>query len=199
MNETQVRPRQNVLFAPVRAEAVTQFFDRAAGLATVFLIIKLGWQHTSLVFDQPLPIFMALLCFFHVMVYWMNFHHFLRFSGEFLTIAQSWVVIFMSLGLIFYPISLTGWIDDNNHFFYGVVNLFLTLLLVVLNLITPSEGGNRLYRFYRSAAPLVAFIWYLAVVVLSATGVNVMWMIWIAPFFFAVPLGASESATPAPP
>jgi hypothetical protein len=32
----------------------------------------------------------------------------------------------------------------------------------------------------------------LAVVVLSAMEVNVLWMIWTAPFFFAVPLGAAE-------
>ena len=106
---------------------------------------------------------MAVLCFFHVMVYWINFHHFLRFSGEYFTIAQSWVVIFMSLGLIFYPISLTGWIEDNNHLFYGMVNCFLTLLLVVLNRITPSQGGNQLYRIYRGMAPSVAFLWYLTV------------------------------------
>jgi len=194
MTEMTTDRAPSSLFATVRAESVTLIFDRAAGLATVFLIIRLGWQHASSVFDHPLPIMMAVLCFFHVMVYWINFHHFLRFSGEYFTIAQSWVVIFMSLGLIFYPISLTGWIEDDNHLFYGVVNCFLTLLLVVLNRITPSQGGNQLYRIYRGMAPSVAFLWYLTVVVLSVRGVNVLWMIWAAPFFFTVPLGAAEGA-----
>jgi len=191
MDETRGQSVSSAYFSPVTAESVILIFDRAAGLATVFLIIKLGWQHASSVFDQPLPIFMAILCFFHVMVYWINFHHFLKFSGELFTIAQSWVVIFMSLGLIFYPISLTGWIEEDNHLFYGVVNCYLTLLLVVLNRITPSHGGNRLYRVYRSWAPRVAFLWYLTVVVLSAAGVNALWMIWTAPFFFVMPLGAA--------
>ena len=192
MRVSQISRPKTELFDTIRAESATLIFDRAAGLATVFLIIRLGWQHASAVFDQPLPILMAMLCFFHVMVYWINFHHFLRFSGEYLTIAQTWVVIFMSLGLIFYPISLTGWIEDDNHLFYGAVNCFLTALLVILNLITPSEGGNRLYRVYRTMAPSVAFVWYLTVLVLSSNGVNVLWMIWTAPFFFAVPLGAAE-------
>jgi len=183
---------RSILFAPMRADWVLQFFDRAAGLATVFLIIKLGWQHTSFFVERPLPILMAILCFFHVMVYWINFHHFLKFSGERFSILQTWVVIFMSLGLIFYPISLTGWIEENNHLFYGMINCYLTLLLVVMNSITPSRGGNTIYRVYRGWAPRVAFVWYLVVVVLSAVDVNVMWMIWMAPFFFAAPLGAAE-------
>ena len=195
MNSTETSSERSFLFAPLRASWVTEFFDRAAGLATVFLIIKLGWQHTSSFLDQPLPIFMAVLCFFHVMVYWINFHHFLRFSGEYFSIAQAWVVIFLSLGLIFYPISLTGWIEDNNHLFYGLVNCFLAFLLVVLNLITSSRGGNSLYRVYRNLAPSVALLWYLGVVLLSVRGVNVMWMIWTAPFFFALPLGAAENST----
>jgi hypothetical protein len=137
--------------------------------------------------------FMALLCFIHVMVYWINFHHFLKFSGRDFSIGQTWVVIALSLGVIFYPISLTGWIEADNHLFYGLVNCFLTLLLVVMNQITASEGGDALYRVYRAWAPRVAFAWYLLVVVLSACGVNVMWMIWTAPFFFfAVPLGRGE-------
>ena len=178
------------MFSPVRAEFVTQFFDRAAGLATVFLIIRLGWQHASVFLVEPLPMLMAVLCFFHVMVYWINFHHFLKFSGQEFSIAQTWTVIAMSLGLIFYPISLTGWIEANNHVFYGLVNCLLTFLLVVLNQITPSEGGNALYRLYRSWAPRVAFVWYVTVVVLSLRGLDVLWMIWTAPFFFAAPLGA---------
>jgi hypothetical protein len=59
--------RTSSLFAPFRAIEVTSFSDRAAGLATVFLIVKLGWEHASSVVDQPMPLLMALLCFFHVM------------------------------------------------------------------------------------------------------------------------------------
>jgi len=32
----------------------------------------------------------------------------------------------------------------------------------------------------------------LTVVVLSVQGIGVLWMIWIAPFFFAIPLGAAK-------
>jgi len=187
--------KRSQLFSPVQAEQVIRFFNAATVLATVFLIIRLGWSHASSFFDQPLPIFMAILCFFHVMVYWMNFQHFLRFSPDSFSIAQSWVVIFLSLGLIFYPISLTGWIEDNNHIFYGTVNCYLALLLVILNSITPTAGGDRIYEIYRAWAPRVAFAWYSVVVVLSAKDINVMLMIWTAPFFFAAPLGAAENRT----
>jgi hypothetical protein len=49
--------------------------DAVVGLATVFIFIE---EETSLtgISDGLLA---ALLCFFHVMVYWINLHHNLKF------------------------------------------------------------------------------------------------------------------------
>ena len=55
-----------------------------------------------------------------------------------------------------------------------------------------------MYCVYRILGPSVAFLWYLGVVLLSVKGVNVLWMIWTAPFFFALPLGAAENSTDDP-
>ena len=96
MSTNQSRDDRGAVFSPIQAEFVTQFFDRAAGLATVFLIIKLGWQHASVFLVEPQPMLMAVLCFFHVMVYWINFHHFLKFSRREFSITQTWTVIGMA-------------------------------------------------------------------------------------------------------
>ena len=186
----------NGLLSPYRGDLVLSLLNNAVSLATVFLIVKLGWRHAVSFGDNPLPMLMALLCFFHIIVYWLNLLHLLKFAEtRYFSTSQTWTLAFFALGLVFYPISLDAWLEARSLTLYVLINCYLCALLNVWVLVSPvAAGGNAVFRGYRRLGPPLALCWYLVVLALLQHGVRAHWMLWLAPFLFAVPLGAAERA-----
>lgn len=184
--------KQGQVLSSYKPDRVLDYFDAIVALATVFLFIKLGWEKTYNFKENSEPLLIAGLCFVHVMVYWINLHHFLKFSPPKFSVLQVWLLVLMSLGLVFYPMSLDAWIEGDNNVMYYIVNIYLCTLLTVFNFLLEIRGANAVYRLYHKLAPSMAVAWYSLAFVLDQVGVPADFMIWIAPFLYLVPLGAKE-------
>ena len=176
------------------SEPFVAYFDAAVGLATAFLFVELGWQR---IYDltNPQPLLIAGLCFVHVIVYWVNVHHLLRFSSEEFTIVHIWTISLLSLGLVFYPLSLNAWIDGEENILYYIVNVWMCALLAVLSdrLDVNVDQASDLYQLYHKLAAGIAFLWYAAALTLRLhSDLKVDWMLYIAPFLYACPLGGER-------
>ena len=58
------------IISPFGMSRVLAYFDAIVGLATVFLLIEILGYEDSIQAEELTPMLQALLCFFHVMVYW---------------------------------------------------------------------------------------------------------------------------------
>ena len=176
------------------SDAFVAYFDAAVGLATAFLFVELGWKR---IYDltNPQPLLIAGLCFVHVIVYWVNVHHLLRYSSGEFTILHIWTMSLLSLGLVFYPLSLNAWIDGEENTLYYVVNVWMCALLAALSyqLDVDTDRANYLYQLYHKFAAGIAFLWYaLASTLRLNSNLNVDWMLYIAPFLYVCPLGGER-------
>ena len=191
----------NVL-SPYPADRVLDFFDAVIGLATVFIFIETG---TDIIDDEQSDgRLAALLCYVHVMAFWINIHSMFRFSPSTMSVWQVWCVVCFSLGIVFYPLCIQAWIaegsvDEGSVSLYYEINLALCSCGVLLVFLTKIERGrsNCLYRVWHKLAPISATIWYLIAYILLKTGREQLWMIIIAPFMFMAPLGAKKATLPA--
>ena len=55
------------IFSPYSSDRILGYFDGVIGLVSVFLYEELGWERTINFKDNPTPVLLSLLCFFHVM------------------------------------------------------------------------------------------------------------------------------------
>ncbi len=182
------------IFSPYPSDRILDYFDAIVGLATVFLFIEtLGWQNTlQATGGRSTGLLFALLCFFHVMIYWMTIHHALKFSPDYMSVVSAWLLILFSLGLVLYPLCLTVWLDTESLDLYYQINLILVCVgtLFFFSIKIEEEKGNSLYRLWHKAAPIAAILWYSIAYLLLKIGKEQRWMIIIAPFCFMFPLGA---------
>jgi len=183
---------RNHIFSRYGADRVLDYFDGVVGLVSVFLYEELDYNHFLNVKDDPRPLLLSLLCFFHVMVFWINIHHFFKFSADVMTIWQVWLLLFVSLGLVFYLVSLTAWIENGDATLYYIVNTTVCFILSIFNYLTPiDESANYLYRLYHRLGPIVATVWYGIATILKLCGIEKsIYMVYIAPFTFMLPMGA---------
>lgn len=188
--------RRNKIRYP--GELVLEHLTSATGLATVFLVVELGWERVAAVSADPLPVAAALLCFVHIVVYWLNFIHLSLFADtDRFGLGQTWTISAFGLGLVMYPIVLSAWIDGDDLAPYLAANVALCLLLAIWVVITPNTGGDRSYLRYRRWAPPIAVLAYLALFVAEIAGAPVVWAVWFAPVLFVAPHGASLDDAPA--
>jgi hypothetical protein len=182
------------IFSPYPSGRILDYFDAIVGLATVFLFIEtLGWQNTlQATGGRSTGLLFALLCFFHVMVYWMTIHHALKFSPDYMSVISAWLLILFSLGLVLYPLCLTVWLDTESLDMYYQINLILVCVgtLFFFSIKIEDDRGNKLYRLWHKAAPIAAILWYSIAYLLFKIGKEQRWMIIMAPFCFMFPLGA---------
>ena len=185
--------KQGEILTTYPSDFVIAYFDAAVGLATVFLFVELGWKKLYN-FDDPRPVLIAGLCFFHVVVFWINVHHFLKFSPERFTIVHVWLMSSLSLGLVFYPMSLNAWIDGERNLLYYIVNIWMCVCLSLLNscLEIDERRANDLYKLYHRLAAPIAWFWYSLAFVLVYHGWKAEWMVYVAPFLYMCPLGAER-------
>ena len=88
--------------SPYPASSALDYFDAVVGLATVFIFIADDGTETLGGAESGISngLLAALLCFFHVMVYWINIHQRLKFSPPTMSILQVWSIVFFSLGMV---------------------------------------------------------------------------------------------------
>lgn len=185
--------KQSLFFSRFNGDSVMEHFNNAISFSMVFMIIKLGWEPIYDISNDLRPILIALLCFFHVAVYWLNFHHFLKFvDDESFSAAQTWTVALLALGIVLYPLSLSAWLERGDMTLYLYVNLFICAALNVWNLFTRYSAGNSIFKAYVYLGTPAALVWYLVVLLSTSKNIDLEWMIWLAPFLFCVPLGAAR-------
>jgi len=99
------------IFSPFDSARVLDYFDGVISLVSVFLYEELNYDQLLNVTEDSTPLLLSLLCYFHVMVFWLEIHHFLKFSPNIFSILQVWLIFLASLGLVMYPLSLAAWIE----------------------------------------------------------------------------------------
>ena len=191
--------RDRHLFSPFDSSRVLDYFDGVISLVSVFLYEELDYDQLLNVNEDSTPLLLALLCYMHVMVFWINVHHFLKFSPHVFSIVQVWLLFLASLGLVMYPLSLAAWIEKGGaNLEYTVINMMICFVFVIFNFMTrvDERRANCLYRLYHKFAPMTAFVYYAIAVVLIAKGIEgSVYMVYIAPFLFVLPLGAATKET----
>lgn len=86
--------KERRVFSPYDSDRVLTYFDGVIGLVSVFLYEELGWERTIDFKENPKPVLLSVLCFFHIMVYWLNTHHFLKFTArDTFSLPQIWCLI----------------------------------------------------------------------------------------------------------
>jgi len=193
---TDIRKRH--LFSPFESGRVLDYFDGVISLVSVFLYEALDYAQLLNVKEDSTPLLLSLLCYFHVMVFFINVHHFLKFSPNVFSILQVWLLLLTCLGLVMYPLSLAAWIEKGGaNLEYTVINTAICFFVAIFNFLTKvDERANCLYRVWHRFAPLAAFIYYGIAVLLVLAGVErSVYMVYIAPFLFMLPLGATKEAS----
>lgn len=190
------------IFSPYQLVNALDFYDAVIGLATVFIFIENDWQTTigkegiQTNDGDPLSsgLAAAMLCFFHVMGYWLNIHHNLKFSPPELSVLQVWAIVFLSLGMVFYPLCITAWIEGGSAESYYIVNLALCGFLSIFAFLTQIGRGrsNTLYRLWHKFGPLMFLAWYSVAFGLYKAGREQQWMIVMGPIAFMFPLGGEK-------
>ena len=153
-----------------------------------YYLLSFIFQNALLVRDNPTPVLLALLCFFHIMVYWLNTHHFLKYSPDNMSIVQVWCMALFCLGLVVYPLSLAMWIENGNNDSYYYINTGCCFIMMIFNIATPvDDNANDLFKLYHKAAPSTAFLFYSVATILNWQGVEgSKYMLYVAPFCFVM-------------
>jgi uncharacterized membrane protein len=189
--------RQRRVFSPYNSDRVLGYFDGVIGLVSVFLYEELRWDTTVNFRQNPKPVLLCLLCFFHIMVYWLNTHHILKFAkGNTFSLPQIWCLMLFSLGLVVYPLSLAAWIEKDQKDRYYIVNLAMCFFMTIFAWLTPLDLGraNCMYRLYSYAGPAFATVFYGVATMLNTMNVRGSEiLLYVAPFCFMIPLGAEYS------
>ena len=185
------------IFSPFDSARVLDYFDGVISLVSVFLYEELNYDQLLNVSEDSTPLLLSLLCYFHVMVFWLEIHHFLKFSPKIFSILQVWLIFLASLGLVMYPLSLAAWIERGGSLEYAIINTVICFFLIIFNFLTKvDERANCLYRVWHKFVPLVAFVYYGIAAILNLKGVErSVYMLYIAPFVFMIPLGATKEAS----
>jgi len=173
------------------------YVDRIAVLTSVYLVAKLTWETLDNIQDYQLRVSAAVFALFQVQVFWINVHHFLKFSSASINIFQVWLLLIFSSGFIFYIITLEGWIDGDDSSHHFIMNTIMSAVMTALCFSLKIEGANALYRVYHKVAPCAILVWYLVATILcsiKSLGEDAAgWMTWCAPFFFIIPLGGPKT------
>ena len=100
--------KERNIFSPYPSDPILMYFDGVVSLVSVFLFEEgpLGWQEILDIRNNPTPVLLSLLCFFHILVYWVVGHHTLNFSPDVMSLPQVWCIMLFSLGMVMYPLSL---------------------------------------------------------------------------------------------
>ena len=127
------------------------------------------------------------------MVFWINVHHFLKYTTV-LSLVQVWLLLFASLGLVLYLLSLDAWIEVSDASFYYIFNAAICLLVSLFNLLTSIDDDvSDLFWLWHRFAPSVATVWYAVASALHFSGVGgSRYMLFVAPFLYTVPLGGKR-------
>ncbi|CAB9501512.1 expressed unknown protein [Seminavis robusta] len=108
--------RQGNVFSPYDGGHVLDYGHEIIALSTVFLAIKLGFQGVVDFSTDREPLLVAGLCFFHIMVYWINVLHFLKYTDmKNFSILQFWLLALFCLGITYYPVSLDAWLEGDER------------------------------------------------------------------------------------
>ena len=89
--------RSGNILSPYPIGSALDYFDSVVGLATVFVFLELRWE----VLDTEQTsknLMLCLLTYTHVMAYWLNIPHNLKFSPPTMNVLQVWFVVLFSLG-----------------------------------------------------------------------------------------------------
>ena len=135
--------------------------------------------------------------------------------------SQVWLIAFMSLALVFYPLSLVGcllcklpfscrwshsrniqgaWISDGGNELYYIVNIALCVLVTALLQVTTidNEAANSLYIIWHNLVGKIAVVWYLIAYLLLRVGKEQLWMLVLGPIAFMFPVGQPASGSSLP-
>ena len=159
----------------------------------VFLYEELGWQPLINFREDPKPVLLSLLCYFHIVIYWLQVHHFLKFSPNAMSLPQVWCVGIFSFGLVLYPISLSYWIETDENAIYYYINTGICFSVGVFICLTKIDASaNSLFVLWTRGTPIISTIYYGVATILK---VVVGWdksdiLLYIAPWCFVCPLGA---------
>lgn len=177
--------RSGNTISPYPIDQVLDFFDAVEDLTTVFLLIDPGWKET-IDGERSNGLLAALLCFLHVMAYWLNIHHMLKYSPMQMSVLQVWCVAFFSLGMVFYLLCIIAWIEEGSVEGYYIINLALYSYSfgVIFSFLTQIERvrSNVLYKLWHKMAPIMSLIWYSIAYILLKIGREQRWMIIVALF-----------------
>ena len=167
-------------------------------VAAVGLLLKLNYDDLLV---KPWMLGAGALCFVHMFIYHLNYHHMLgprRGSDA----VFHWLVVMLAFAIVLYPMTLSE-MFRGNFLPYVLVNVAACALLTAAIcwarfrgwLPTPSPG----MAFWLRVAPWAATGYYGLLVWLQVAGFDVKWLCVAAPFFFANPPGHYLPEEPAKP
>jgi hypothetical protein len=157
-------------------------------VAAVGLLLKLNYDELLV---RPWVLGAGVLCFIHMFIYHLNFHHILapRKGSD---AVFHWLVVFLACSIVLYPMTLNE-LFKRNFLPYTLVNTVACGLFSLTVLWARIRGwlthANPAMRFWYTVAPWTATSYYGTLVWLVVHGRDVKWLCVIAPLFFANPPG----------
>lgn len=157
-------------------------------VAAVGLLLKLDYAE---VIATPWILAAGTLCFIHMFIYHLNFHHMLS-ARKGSDAVFHWLVVFFALSIVLYPITL-GEMVAHNFLPYTLLNMVACALLTCAISWARYRGwlvhADWKMRVWYTVAPWVATGYYGVLAGLAWRGFDVIWLCFIAPLFFANPPG----------
>lgn len=157
-------------------------------VAAVGLLLKLNYAELLV---RPWVLGAGALCFIHMFIYHLNYHHMLA-ARKGTDAVFHWLVVFLAFTIVLYPMTLHE-MFKNNFLPYTIVNTaacaWLTLTVGWARFRGWLDHADPMMRLWYSVAPWVATGYYGTLVWLVVAGWDVKWLCVIAPLFFASPPG----------
>lgn len=157
-------------------------------VAAVGLLLKLNYDDLLV---RPWVLGAGALCFIHMFIYHLNFHHMLASRKSSDTVFH-WLVVLLAFSIALYPMTLHE-MFKKNFLPYTLVNTvacgFLTLTVLWARFRGWLAHANPAMRFWYTVAPVGATSYYGALVWLSYKKWDIKWLCIMAPLFFTNPPG----------